>query len=34
MFRIENGRIAEHWDNVERSKAAGALDPNTTSRGK
>jgi predicted SnoaL-like aldol condensation-catalyzing enzyme len=34
MFRIENGRIAEHWDNVEKSKAAQTFDPNSTSRAK
>ncbi len=28
MFRIENGKIAEHWDHVEKSKAALSFDPN------
>ncbi|MET0291116.1 MAG: ester cyclase [Steroidobacteraceae bacterium] len=30
MFRIENGKIAEHWDHVEKSRAALKFDPNTT----
>ena len=34
MYRIENGKIAEHWDHVERSKRAQSFDPNSTSRGK
>jgi len=34
MYRIENGKIAEHWDHVERSKRSQSFDPNTTSRGK
>ena len=34
MYRIENGKIAEHWDHVERSKRSQSFDPNSTSRGK
>ena len=34
MYRIENGKIAEHWDHVERTRGAQSFDPNTTSRGK
>jgi predicted SnoaL-like aldol condensation-catalyzing enzyme len=29
LFRIENGKIAEHWDSVPKSKAALHYDPNT-----
>jgi predicted SnoaL-like aldol condensation-catalyzing enzyme len=32
LFRIENGKIAEHWDNVPKSKAALHTDPNVTTR--
>ena len=32
MFRIENGKIAEHWDHVAKSKAALTFDPNATSK--
>lgn len=32
MFRIENGKLAEHWDHVAKSKAALTFDPNATSR--
>ena len=28
MFRIENGKIAEHWDHIEKSKAALSFNPN------
>jgi len=28
MFRIENGKIAEHWDHVPKDKAALSFDPN------
>jgi predicted SnoaL-like aldol condensation-catalyzing enzyme len=28
LFRIENGKIAEHWDSVPKSKAALSFDPN------
>lgn len=31
MFRIEGGRIAEHWDSVMRDPAAMQLDPNVRS---
>ena len=32
LYRIENGKIAEHWDNVQKSKAALSTDPNVTNR--
>jgi predicted SnoaL-like aldol condensation-catalyzing enzyme len=32
MFRIEQGRIAEHWDNVGRSAASATKDPNLSNR--
>jgi len=32
MFRIENGKIAEHWDHVAKSKAALSFDPNTQTK--
>ncbi len=32
MFRIENGKIAEHWDSVAKSKANAKIDPNVTSK--
>jgi predicted SnoaL-like aldol condensation-catalyzing enzyme len=32
MFRIENGKIAEHWDHVAKSKAALTFDPNKTTK--
>jgi predicted SnoaL-like aldol condensation-catalyzing enzyme len=32
MFRIENGKIAEHWDSVGKSKANAKIDPNVTSK--
>lgn len=32
MFRIENGLIAEHWDNVGRSASNATKDPNLTNR--
>lgn len=28
MYRIENGKIAEHWDHVPKDKAALSFDPN------
>ena len=28
MFRIENGKIAEHWDNLPKDKALLHVDPN------
>jgi predicted SnoaL-like aldol condensation-catalyzing enzyme len=30
MFRIENGKIAEHWDSVPKNKASLHTDPNVT----
>ena len=33
LYRIENGKVAEHWDNVPKNKAAALrTDPNVTSR--
>ena len=32
MYRIENGKVAEHWDNVPRSAAAQHKDPNVTNK--
>ena len=32
LYRIENGLIAEHWDNVLKSKAALTMDPNVTNK--
>ncbi|MGH8148720.1 MAG: nuclear transport factor 2 family protein [Steroidobacteraceae bacterium] len=32
MFRIEDGRIAEHWDNVMQDPAAFSFDPNVRSK--
>ena len=29
LFRIENGKIAEHWDSVAKDPAALHFDPNT-----
>jgi predicted SnoaL-like aldol condensation-catalyzing enzyme len=34
MFRIENGKIAEHWDHVAKSKAALSFDPNVETKEK
>ena len=34
MYRLENGLIAEHWDNVGRSSASKTKDPNVTNRPK
>ena len=28
LFRIENGKIAEHWDNLPKDKALLKVDPN------
>jgi predicted SnoaL-like aldol condensation-catalyzing enzyme len=28
MYRIENGKIAEHWDHIPKDKAALSFDPN------
>jgi predicted SnoaL-like aldol condensation-catalyzing enzyme len=32
LFRIENGKIAEHWDSVAKDPAALHFNPNTDSR--
>jgi predicted SnoaL-like aldol condensation-catalyzing enzyme len=32
MFRIENGKIAEHWDSVPKDPAALHTDPNTINK--
>jgi predicted SnoaL-like aldol condensation-catalyzing enzyme len=32
MYRIENGKIAEHWDHVPKSKAALKFDPNVDAK--
>lgn len=32
LYRIENGLIAEHWDNVLKSAAALRTDPNVTNK--
>jgi len=32
MFRIENGKIAEHWDSVPKDPAALHYDPNTQNK--
>jgi predicted SnoaL-like aldol condensation-catalyzing enzyme len=32
MFRIENGKIAEHWDSVPKSREALHTDPNVSSK--
>jgi predicted SnoaL-like aldol condensation-catalyzing enzyme len=32
LFRIENGKIAEHWDSVPKSKSALHFDPNTQNK--
>jgi predicted SnoaL-like aldol condensation-catalyzing enzyme len=32
LFRIENGKIAEHWDSVPKDKAALHFNPNTDSK--
>jgi len=32
LFRIENGKIAEHWDSVAKSPAALHFDPNVEDR--
>ena len=34
MFRIENGKIAEHWDHVAKSPAALKFDPNVETKEK
>ncbi len=32
MFRIENGKIAEHWDSVDKDPAALHYDPNVQNK--
>ena len=32
MYRLENGKIAEHWDNVAKDPAAQHFNPNAESR--
>jgi predicted SnoaL-like aldol condensation-catalyzing enzyme len=32
LFRIENGKIAEHWDSVPKSSSALHYDPNTQNK--
>jgi predicted SnoaL-like aldol condensation-catalyzing enzyme len=32
LYRIENGKIAEHWDHVPKSKAALSFDPNVEAK--
>jgi predicted SnoaL-like aldol condensation-catalyzing enzyme len=32
MFRIQNGKIAEHWDSVAKDKAMLHTDPNVVNR--
>lgn len=32
LYRIAGGKIAEHWDNVQKSKAALSTDPNVTNK--
>jgi predicted SnoaL-like aldol condensation-catalyzing enzyme len=32
LFRVENGKIAEHWDHVPKSKAALHTDPNVSTK--
>ncbi len=32
LYRVENGLIAEHWDNLQKSKAALTTDPNVTNK--
>ena len=34
LYRIENGKIAEHWDHVPKSRAALKFDPNVQSKEK
>ena len=34
LFRIENGKIAEHWDSVAKDKAMIKFDPNQTAKPK
>lgn len=32
LYRIENGKIAEHWDHVPKSKEALSFDPNVDAK--
>jgi predicted SnoaL-like aldol condensation-catalyzing enzyme len=32
LYRVENGLIAEHWDNVLKSKASLTTNPNVTNK--
>jgi predicted SnoaL-like aldol condensation-catalyzing enzyme len=32
LFRVENGKIAEHWDSVPKNKANLHIDPNVTTK--
>jgi predicted SnoaL-like aldol condensation-catalyzing enzyme len=32
MFRIENGKIAEHWDSVAKDPNALHFDPNSQNK--
>jgi predicted SnoaL-like aldol condensation-catalyzing enzyme len=32
LYRVEKGLIAEHWDNLQKSKAALTTDPNVTNK--
>jgi predicted SnoaL-like aldol condensation-catalyzing enzyme len=34
MFRVENGKIAEHWDHIAKSPAALKFDPNVETKEK
>ena len=34
LYRMENGKIAEHWDHVPKSRAALKFDPNVQSKEK
>jgi len=32
MYRIENGKIAEHWDHIPKDRSALSFDPNVDAR--
>jgi len=34
LYRVENGKIAEHWDHVPKSPKAQSFDPNVGSKEK
>jgi len=34
LYRIQNGKIAEHWDHVAKSKAAQSFNPNIETKEK